>query len=178
MAGTGVMETLKYLIDNFDRSVVVIRSGYLFLDIKPQAKQSVSFGQGRAFIPKKKREYLAALAKQIYIKWKGPKIAGRVRLTIVYAFPWPQKERAMQALGWSLTDHRIDLDNLLKPVKDSLSDIVFGDDCQVVEVKARKIRYSRPAIGMKIDEIRGLSMENLVNPVSLETREKYGFYRG
>ena len=45
------------------------------------------------------------------------------------------------------------MDNLLKPVKDSLKKIIMVDDAQIVEVRARKIRYDRGLVVVRVDEI-------------------------
>jgi len=149
-------EHLLELLKNYNESLVVIRSGTLFAFEPPQAKQSARFGGGRAWTDPKKVKYVKALAdafREGYPTDALP-IVGMVRLTILYCFPWPQKERAMEALGWTLTDKRIDLDNLLKPVKDSLNGVCFHDDSQVVDVRARKIRFKVGCIAIQVDEVR------------------------
>lgn len=144
---------LKDLLDNWDRPIKVIRTGYLQAVESPQAKQSVRFGNRRAFPDTKKVKYVKALADAFKADYGGPPLKGMLRLTILYCFPWTQKQKAMESLGWALTDKHVDVDNLLKPVKDALKKIIMDDDSQVVDVRARKIRYKTALIVVRVDEV-------------------------
>ena len=145
---------LRNLLDHFDEHCLVIRSFYVWATIFPEAKQSTSFGKGHAFTPKKKRAYLKKLAELLKQSVDFEKICGTVRLTILYSFPWRNEDKPLRSLGWIFMSERPDIDNLQKPLLDSLQKFCLADDAQVVEVKARKIRTSEPCIVVRIDEIR------------------------
>ena len=135
--------------------IQVIRTGYLISEEMPQAKQSVRFGKGRAFPDKKKVAYMKALAKEFRAGHPSKIVLrGKIRLTVLYCFPFTIAEGALAKLGWALTDKHIDIDNLSKPIFDSLKKLIYLDDHQVVEVRARKIRYNRGMIAIRFDEIR------------------------
>ena len=143
---------IRRQLDEFSTHLVVKDSQYLYAEIKPQAKQSTSFGQGRAFTPKKKRLYLAELSQKLGESFDGDRMEGQLRGAVVYSFPWRKtdKDRGL----WALMDKRPDIDNLFKPLADCLEAIgVFGDDAQIVEVTARKIRHDIPSISVKISKV-------------------------
>ena len=148
------MSLLKGLLDDWDGPIRVLRTGYLYAQEEPQAKQSMRFGGKSAWTDPKKKKYVKALSKAFKEQHVGRPLTGLLRLSVIYGFPFTQEESAFLRLGWSLTDKCIDLDNLLKPVKDALKKIVMVDDSQVVDVRARKIRYVEGGIiALRIDEI-------------------------
>ena len=140
------------LLDEFTTPLEVVESKYLYAEIKPQAKQSTSFGQGRAFTSKKKREYLTSLATLLAQSHDGTTLEGELRVVALYSFPWRKIDKVKT--GWALMSKRPDIDNLHKPLADCLEAIgLFGDDAQIVEVSARKIRYEIPGIFVRVDRI-------------------------
>ena len=143
---------IRRQLDEFNTTLIEQDFKYLYAEIKPQAKQSTSFGSGRAYIPKKKRLYLEELSKKLGESFDGQRMDGQLRVSVVYSFPWriADKERDI----WALMDKRPDIDNLFKPLADCLEAIgVFGDDAQIVEVTARKIRHDVPSISVKISSV-------------------------
>lgn len=71
----------------------------------------------------------------------GPALDGPLRLDVEFYLGRPGRLcRKKDAAGPLPCVSRPDVDNLVKAVKDALSGRVYGDDCQVVEVRARK-RY-------------------------------------
>jgi Holliday junction resolvase RusA-like endonuclease len=146
-------EMLRQMLNNWDQYVQIIRTSYIFSCTPPQAKQSVRFGNRRAFPDKKKVAYVRKLASDFKASYGDVVLRGMVRLTVLFCFPFPQSEAAMAKLGWALTDKHVDVDNLLKPCKDSLKNLVYLDDHQVVEVRARKIRWHHGFIAIRVDEV-------------------------
>jgi Holliday junction resolvase RusA-like endonuclease len=145
---------LKSLLDDFEGSIRVLRTGYFVALEKPQAKQSTRFGGKRCFTDTKKVKYLKTLAKIFKQQHPGNPLNGMLRLSVIFSFPWTQSELTTYAtLGWSLVGIGTDLDNLLKPVKDALKKIAMNDDAQIVEVRARKIRYHTGLIVARLDEV-------------------------
>ena len=71
---------------------------------------------------------------------------------------WSQKKRASVVTGDVLPISRPDLDNYVKSGLDSINEIVIRDDCQIVEVRARK-RYSNvPKLVMTIFPLGGVTI--------------------
>ena len=66
-------------------------------------------------------------------------LEGPVRLGLVFFLPRPKSAPRRVTLPCK----RPDVDNLAKAVKDALRAIAWGDDCQVVELRARKVFASQ-----------------------------------
>ena len=143
---------IRQQLDSFDTPLLVLASQYLYAEIKPQAKQSAAFGGGRAYIPKKKRLYLTELSNKLAESWNGVPMMDKLRVSVIYSFPWRKTDKNTD--GFALMDKRPDINNLFKPLGDCLEAIgVFGDDAQIVEVTARKIRHAIPAISLRVDQV-------------------------
>jgi Holliday junction resolvase RusA-like endonuclease len=143
---------VSHLLDQLETPLLVLASQYLYAEMKPQAKQSAAFGGGRAYVPKKKRLYLEELSSKLAQSWNGVPIIGKVRVVAIYSFPWRKIDK--NPTGWALMDRRPDIDNLFKPLADCLEAIgLLGDDAQIVEMTARKIRHSIPAIYVRVDQV-------------------------
>lgn len=105
-------------------------------------------GSARAFVPKgwtravvtsdnpkgKGWQQLVAEAASRALAGRGELYEGAIRLTVGFYLPRPK------SLKRSVTAHlkRPDLDKLLRSVKDALTQVVWQDDAQVVQVKATK----------------------------------------
>ncbi len=91
---------------------------------------------------------------QIISQFRNSPIEGPVCLDITFHMPIPKATssiRKRQMLNGAMHHmHRPDLDNLQKFVLDCLSKIVIADDCQVVEIKAKKVYSERPGTYVKI----------------------------
>ena len=142
------------MLDEWDRYAVPQHTWYAYAELVPQSKQSTNFGRGRAWTSPKKRQYLKDLAALLRKDLTGVALSGKIRLTVVYCFPWRQSDKAMQRqLGWAFMDKRPDIDNLTKPLCDALQSVALADDAQIVELRARKIRSDVPCIAVRIDTI-------------------------
>lgn len=119
---------------------------------KPQAKQSVRYGAGGRFhTSTKKAKYVKSLEEAIKSQWtEDHKLTGSIRLDIVFCFAWTKKDVSKGASGTAFTNLHIDIDNMLKPLKDSLANVCIVDDCQVVMLTARKVRHDHPFIHVKM----------------------------
>ena len=99
--------------------------------ITPQAKQSVAGGKGKFYTPTRKRAYVDAL--RTYIMGSPPSrlLVGPVRLSVT--FIWPYRKSTAKRDRGGLIDKvtRPDMDNLLKPLKDAMSGVVYHDDSEV-----------------------------------------------
>jgi len=133
----------------------VKRTEYALAPLLPQAKQSVQFTRsGQAFTPAKKKKYVKDLNAFIRASYAAARMTGPIRVTILFCFPWRSADsKKKRKDGWAIMDKRPDVDNLLKPLLDSCSDLTFDDDGQVVTVIATKIRHDDPAIVVKLEEL-------------------------
>tara|TARA_R110002051_G_scaffold255522_1_gene314599 strand:- start:950 stop:1417 length:468 start_codon:yes stop_codon:yes gene_type:complete len=151
---------IRHQLDSFSTPLLILASKYLYAEIKPQPKQSTSFGRGHSYTPKKKRLYLEDLSAKLSQTFDGVPMEGKLRVAVVYSFPWRKTDKDREA--WALMDRRPDIDNLFKPLADCLEAIgVFGDDAQIVEVTIRKIRHDIPAISVKISSVNSPSSKRI-----------------
>ena len=79
-----------------------------------------------------------------------PPLQGPVRLELVVELPipasWSRKRRLAAIAGWILPTTRPDLDNYVKSALDAINTIVIADDCQIVELHARKRYGEQPKL--------------------------------
>ena len=89
------------------------------------------------------RERIVAAVEAQY---QGPPLDGPLRLDVEFYLGRPGRLcRKKDADGPLPCVARPDVDNLIKAVKDALSGLVYGDDCQVVEERARKRYHAKGA---------------------------------
>jgi len=145
------------MLDNFHEMVKVVRTGHMFLMVRPEPKQSTSFDTRKkgkkAFTSRRKEKYVTGLAEQIKKQWNQPKIMGRVRITALYSFPWRSNDKVIRMMLWDLMSTAPDIDNLYKPLADAMEKICFDNDSRVVCVQAMKIRSDKTFIAIRLDEI-------------------------
>lgn len=144
------------MMDTFEDTWRVLRAwDILFEDIKPQAKQSVRFTRtGHAHPDRKKEKYVKDLVSMLRRGYNGPCIQGKVRLTVIYSFPWRKEDKPYRSLGWIPMVEKPDVvDNLNKPLADAMQGICFTNDSIVVEIRARKIRSDLLGIMARVEEV-------------------------
>jgi crossover junction endodeoxyribonuclease RusA len=109
----------------------------LTLPYPPQVNHFYTVARGRKILSTKGREYKNGVGKQLMAERVRP-TDGNVRITFTAYRP--------RKIG--------DLDNLLKPVLDSLKGFAFDDDKQVIEIHAiRKDDKDDPRIDMVLERI-------------------------
>lgn len=144
-----MIDAFKDLLDNLDRNIKVLSTHYTWASLRPEPKQSARFGGGHAYTSKDKAEYVDTLISQLKSGLTGVQLTGNIRLTAIFAYTKNQKDK----LPWHLKATQPDIDNLQKPLLDSLKKKLFRDDNIIVEVRARKIRYELPCILLKVETI-------------------------
>lgn len=85
-------------------------------------------------------------------------LEGPVALTVAFRFPRPKSRRITVGRGkkkrrikvWP--DRKPDLDKLIRTIGDSLSNVIFHDDCQVVRIHASK-DYGVPGVKIEIRRV-------------------------
>jgi Holliday junction resolvase RusA-like endonuclease len=77
-------------------------------------------------------------------------LQGPVRLELLVELPvpqsWSQKKRLAAIGGLVMPTSRPDLDNYVKSALDAINTIVIADDCQIVELRARKRYGEQPKL--------------------------------
>lgn len=108
----------------------------------------------RTFTPAATRSYEATLrlAAQDVMGDRAP-LAGPLAVSITATFPIPKsfsrKRRAAAIDGAERPTKKPDADNLMKTI-DSLNQVVWDDDAQVVDATVRKIYGERPALLIEV----------------------------
>ena len=149
-------ELLRKMLGEMDATVSVKKTYYLYCQIVPEAKQSVRKGKASFFVPKEKLKYAKRLRDVFWPQWglRNPPLTTLVKMTIIFAFPWLKTSKSKNRFfGWEFCGKRIDTTNLIKPFEDALTGIVYQDDSQVVDTRARKIYFREPWVVVKIEEI-------------------------
>lgn len=118
----------------------------IYLDGVPGTKGRPQFARTssgvRTFSRTKTIKYEARLKEVGRAAWPFPPVSYPIRLTIVAVFPiaksWPKWQRALAAIGKLWHVGRPDLDNVIKIACDGLNDVIWKDDGQVCDLRARK----------------------------------------
>ena len=69
---------------------------------------------------------------------------------------WPQWRQQAALSGHVRPAGKPDLDNLIKVIKDACNSIVYRDDSQIVEIRARKRYGSKPSVVVIVGPTAGL----------------------
>lgn len=84
-------------------------------------------------------------------------LEGNISATIHAYFPIPQSTPKRKREKMTLDDfyyfHKPDADNIAKIILDSLNNIAFHDDAQVVELKVKKFYSSYPRVEVWLEEV-------------------------
>ena len=105
----------------------------------PVPKGRPRFGNGRAYTPKRTKDYENALKALI----KEQNVTGPIEVTINAIFPRPQRLKPKKYQdGLILHTKRPDLDNIIKAVLDALNK-TLQDDAQVCVIHAHKYYAER-----------------------------------
>jgi Holliday junction resolvase RusA-like endonuclease len=116
-----------------DKTITIILEG------TPVPKGRPRFGNGRAYTPKRTKDYENALKALI----KEQKIEGPIEVLLNAVFPRPQRLMPKKYPdGLILHTKRPDLDNIIKAVLDALNK-TLQDDAQVCTIHAYKYYAER-----------------------------------
>lgn len=103
---------------------------------------------GKAFVPAKERKFRSELANLAKIQFKNSPIEKALRVELLFQFQKGPQSR----MGKHITK-RPDIDNLTKSCLDSLNSVLWKDDCQIVELHAKKIFGPEDSITLQMQEI-------------------------
>lgn len=119
--------------------------------IKPVPFPRPASNETRRYNPPRYREFKDTLGLYAKLAMKGREpFAGEVKL---HADFYKCKPKKITSRNWG------DLDNHLKSVLDSLSNIIYYDDSQVIEVSASK-HFGEPKIIICVEEVNGENENN------------------
>lgn len=115
------------------------QSWTILLEMPPVAKGRPRFGNGRTYTPRATRTFEASAKALMRSQFIMQPLVGPVSVEIEFVFQRPQRPKHKTA-------HIVkpDLDNLIKSVCDAAVGVLFEDDSQVCEVKARKMYAESP----------------------------------
>jgi len=98
------------------------------------------FASGHAYMPKTYKDYRAELGRWIMRNQPLPFYAKDISLLIdvTFAMPksWSKKKR--DQMDGSYHCQKPDVDNIIKPIMDELTGIVYADDASVFDIGCRK----------------------------------------
>lgn len=136
----------------------------VIIEHRPTPKQRPAWSKGRAYTPKKTRDYetlLANVAKATMLsnrkKRFGSETPLKVTATFIFEPPksWPKerKQAAIDGVTYPILSNTGDVDNLLKSCLDSFNGIVFDDDKAIVEIVSKKKYGEKNQILVLIEEV-------------------------
>jgi Holliday junction resolvase RusA-like endonuclease len=111
-------------------------------EICPQSKQSCAFAKRKGYTPKEKKAYVETLRVLAMVNRPDRRFRGPVRMSVEFHF----LKKSQTLISYRIDDP--DLDNMLKPLKDSLAGVVYENDNQVVSIEAKK--FDGPWEGIKV----------------------------
>ena len=119
---------------------------------QPVPKGRPRLSNGHTYTPPKTRQYEKRI-KQAWKEQSGEHLNGPLKLILTAYFSIPasksQTIKEKMAVGEILPTKRPDLDNIIKVI-DALNGLAFDDDCQIVEVTARKLYSHEPRLEIEI----------------------------
>jgi Holliday junction resolvase RusA-like endonuclease len=144
---------MRDLLDSMSPSSERGSAYYHFMNVKPEAKQSVRFGKGGAYTDPKKKAYVNTIAARLSPYVDESKFEGPVDVALIYCFPWRKADKMTDPSIMRRMASRPDLDNLQKPVFDALTlSGMFTDDSTIVRTCVTKVRWLYAGIALKISD--------------------------
>ena len=136
----------------------------IVIDHRPTPKQRPAWSKGRAYTPKKTRDYealLANVAKATMLSNKKKRFDAdtpiKVTATFIFEVPksWSKgkKEQAIKGELSPILSNTGDVDNLLKSCLDSFNGIVFEDDKTISEIVSKKKYGTKNQIIVLVEEV-------------------------
>jgi len=106
-------------------------------------------GRARSFTPEKTRTREGIVASLAHDAMAGrPPMTGPLCMSVlaVMGIPksWSKKKQAAALAGIEQPTKKPDASNILKLFEDAMNEVVFVDDCQIVESRIRKIYGAIP----------------------------------
>lgn len=113
-----------------------------FIPYGPIPKQSVRFGNGRGYIPKRIQQYADNMKAWWNSQYTGEVLNVPLKVELCFHLPFRVVDKYMEDnFECMLVRDSGDVDNLTKPIFDSMQGIVFHNDSQVCFLQCCKIRH-------------------------------------
>ena len=119
----------------------------LEINTRPIPKQRPRLSKFAVYTPKKTLDYENLVAFEWKRRYKDLILKGAVKLDLVFVF------KKAKSCKKTLHTQRPDIDNLEKAILDGLNKVAFVDDCQVVEMKSKKVFSNVDKIVITVTEI-------------------------
>lgn len=103
---------------------------------------------GKAYVPSKEKKFRTDLALLAKKQFKIDPIKSAIKLEIIFQFI-----KGPQSRMGNFVSKRPDIDNLSKSCMDSLNNILWHDDCQIIELHAKKIFGPEESITLQVEEL-------------------------
>lgn len=127
---------------------------------KGRPKFTAAGGFGRAYTPKKTRDYetiVAAIARKAMgeLSPSARPIEIMLELRVEIPASWTKAKRLAASMGTVRATKKPDADNVLKGIKDACNGIVWVDDSQVVVLTVRKLYAAEPCVIVAVRQVEG-----------------------
>ena len=119
----------------------------LEINTRPIPKQRPRLSKFAVYTPKKTLDYENLVAFEWKRRYKDLILKGAVKLVLVFVF------KKAKSCKKTLHTQRPDIDNLEKAILDGLNKVAFVDDCQVVEMKSKKVFSDTDKILITVTEL-------------------------
>lgn len=103
---------------------------------------------GKAYVPAKEKQFRTQLAQMAKRLFKREPIKHAIRVELIFQFIKGPQSRMGKYVA-----KRPDIDNLSKSCMDSLNNILWHDDCQIIELHAKKIFGPEKSITLQVEEL-------------------------
>lgn len=123
----------------------------------PQGKARARTVKGHTYTPDKTVNYEALIKMTFMQKYKQLMMCKQISIDITACFGIPKSASKIKTQlmleGTIRPTKKPDLDNIAKVVCDSLNEIAYHDDSQIVELIARKFYSDKPRVEIEIREV-------------------------
>jgi len=119
----------------------------LEINIRPIPKARPRLSKFAVYTPKKTADYEKLIAFEWKRRYKNLILKGAVKLDLLFCF------KKAKSCKKDYHTQRPDVDNLEKAILDGLNKTAFVDDCQVVEMKSKKVFSDTDKILITVTEL-------------------------
>lgn len=117
------------------------------INTRPTPKARPRLSKFAVYTPKKTADYEKLIAYEWKRRYKNLILKGAVKLDLVFVF------KKAKTCKKDYHTQRPDIDNLEKAILDGLNKTAFVDDCQVVEMKSKKVFSDVDKIVITVTEL-------------------------
>lgn len=119
----------------------------LEINTRPVPKQRPRLSKFAVYTPKKTTDYENLIAFEWKRRYKDLILKNAVKLDLLFCF------KKAKSCKKDYHTQRPDIDNLEKAILDGLNKTAFVDDCQVVEMKSKKVFSDTDKILITVTEL-------------------------